>query len=459
MLSENGLGMARDGEIDMSVAFNMPEQSQSYPDWLKEREAGSAVVEAAMRCVPLLEEVIREFWGVPVSVSFLSVSDQPQYFWRNDDFYVSQLQLAAVPPGRNEPPMALLRLSDIACEVLLEKVLGVKDSASPQAFDFRRISPLEASILSEFSRDVLTGLRKQIIQKIDAATVSGQITYLVWAMQAHSGAVVQKIGKIALSLPVEALALSDDFELLPTSTELEVPDSFFYHIRMPVRLGLGSGRMSLSDLNQLEIDDIVVLEQSRIDRMFLLSPGSLERLSFGTDPAEMRRHVPLNLPHQQESMSMESSQQSQGGSTRQRLWDNLMIDVSAEFSPVKLPLKHLKQMSEGLVVEMGDLLHNKVCLQVEGKTLAWGELVIVGERFAVRIREVTSETAEEEKDDSTNDHLESSHLESELEASDDIESDELDETPLESPNDDASVDEFLNDDFDETFEENEFDNP
>jgi flagellar motor switch protein FliN len=458
VLSENGLGMAMGGEIDASIGSNASEQS--HPEWLKEREAGSSVVEAAVRCSPLLEDVIHEFWGVPVSVSFLAVSDQPQYFWRSDDFYVSQLQLAAAAPGQNEPPMALLRLSDTACDVLLEKVLGVRESASIPVFDFRRISPLEASILSEFSRDVLTCLRKQIIQKMDASTASGQITYLVWAMQAHSGAMVQKIGKIALSLPVEALSLAADFELLPAPDDMEVPDSFFYHVRLPMRLGLGSGRMSLSDLNQLEIDDIVVLEQSRIDRMFLLPPGSLERLSFGTDPEEMRRNVPLNLPHQQESMSMESSQQAQQSSSmRQRLWDNLMIDVSAEFSPVKLPLKHLKQMSEGLVVEMGDLLHNKVCLQVEGKTLAWGELVIVGERFAVRIREVTSETAEEEAGDVNGllpGNFDSSSLDADMEAA--SERGEADDTLLESPSDDASVDEFLNDDFDETFDENEFEN-
>jgi hypothetical protein len=80
--------------------------------------------------------------------------------------------------------------------------------------------------------------------------------------------------------------------------------------------------------------------------------------------------------------------QSSITSAKQALWDNLMIEVGAEFEPIKLPLKQLKQMTEGLVIEMGDLVHNRVCLQVEGKTLAWGELIIVGDKFGVRVCKV-----------------------------------------------------------------------
>ena len=73
-----------------------------------------------------------------------------------------------------------------------------------------------------------------------------------------------------------------------------------------------------------------------------------------------------------------------------------MIEVEASFEPIKLPLKQLKQMTEGLVIEMGDLVHNRIALQVEGKTLAWGELLIVGDKFAVRVSRVAANPGNEE---------------------------------------------------------------
>jgi flagellar motor switch/type III secretory pathway protein FliN len=429
-------------------------------------DSGGPVVDAAVRCAPLLEEVIRQFWGVSVRATFLTVSDQAHYYWRMDDFYVSQLQLAPVTEARPEPAMALLRLSDTTCDTLLGQVLGAREPAQP--FDFRRISPLEASILSEFSRDVFACLRKQMMRKIPASAVPTQVTHLVWIIRPDKG----KTGKLILSLPAEALRqasspvapgsplrLSGEEPLSPDGqpgTPTEVPDAFFFHVRMPVRLYLGMGRMSLIDMNQLEADDIVVLEQSRTDRMFLLVPRSGERLPFGTSPEEIRRHIPFQNPYPQEPSSM--SIPSQSSSVRQRLWDNLMIDVSAEFEPVKLPLKHLKQMSEGLIVEMGDLLHNKVCLQVEGKTLAWGELMIVGDRFAVRIREVVADGGEDS--DTENFPIVDEKPSTEAVAPESHPSPPAPvapETPPASPDgeeSESSPDDFLNDDFDETINAN-----
>ncbi|MFM7468863.1 MAG: FliM/FliN family flagellar motor switch protein [Vampirovibrionales bacterium] len=69
-------------------------------------------------------------------------------------------------------------------------------------------------------------------------------------------------------------------------------------------------------------------------------------------------------------------------------WDDLLIDVQASFDPIQMPLKQLKQVTQGLVLELGELRGKHIRLHVEGNTLAFGELVIIGEQFGVLIHEV-----------------------------------------------------------------------
>lgn len=455
MKERSVVGRTVDGGLDDSAFFQAS---------FAELDSGGPVVEAAVRCTSLLEELVRQFWGVSVRAAFLTVSDHAHYYWRTDDFYVSQLQLASTTERRPEPPMALLRLSEATCDVLLGQVLGAREPVQP--FDFRRISPLEASILSEFSRDVFACLRKQMMQKIAASVAVTQTTHLIWIIRPDKG----RAGKLILSLPAEALrqvpaSMPLDASSLPLlgnsllsgvsgGQSGKVPDAFFFHVCIPVRLYLGMGRMSLADMKQLETDDIVVLEQSRTDRMFLLVSHSGERLPFGTNPEEIRQYVPFQQPYLQESSSMDTP--SQSSSSRQRLWDNLMIDVSAEFESVKLPLKHLKQMSEGLIVEMGDLLHNKVCLQVEGKALAWGELMIVGDRFAVRVREVVANENEGEESENFPIVDETPPVASSPESAAPSGQSASQSAGM-PPSEEDKLDDFLNDDFDATINANSSD--
>jgi flagellar motor switch protein FliN/FliY len=381
------------------------------------------LIARAAGCSPLMEEIIHQFWGLSSGLAFLAVSEELQYFWQSEDYYVSQLQIASATEHRPHPVIALLRLSQSLCAALLEQVLGHRATGKEQGsedeigtviwsayesgsdFDFKRMSPLEASILSEFSKEILLCLRRQLIARLDdRAGNSGEEIHLLWTVQPYASGEPPEpgstdrfpVGTLILSLPPEALKV-------PKPTQEMAPrlqDDFFYHLTLPFGFYLGSGKMALADVHQLESDDIVVLEASRIDRLFLIEPDTGERFPFSVKPDELRRRAPLSIPamqqdQQQESLDMKTPARGQQAASRgQSLWDNLMIDVSAEFEPVQLPLKHLKQMTEGVVVEMGDLLHNKVRLQVEGKTLARGELVIVGDHFGVRVLEVVDETAE-----------------------------------------------------------------
>ena len=51
----------------------------------------------------------------------------------------------------------------------------------------------------------------------------------------------------------------------------------------------------------------------------------------------------------------------------------------------------MKQISEGVIVDVGSLYENKVLLKVENKPVASGELVIINDKYAVRVDEVYSD--------------------------------------------------------------------
>lgn len=76
--------------------------------------------------------------------------------------------------------------------------------------------------------------------------------------------------------------------------------------------------------------------------------------------------------------------------TNNNLWDSIQVDMSAEFDKVKLTLGELKSIEEGLIVDLCSVYDNKVSLKVGGKLVAAGELVIINDRFGVRIENVNT---------------------------------------------------------------------
>ena len=73
------------------------------------------------------------------------------------------------------------------------------------------------------------------------------------------------------------------------------------------------------------------------------------------------------------------------------MWDTIQVEIGAEFEKVKLTLGELKQISEGLVVDIGSVYDNKIDLKVEDKIVASGELVIINDRYGVKINQIFTE--------------------------------------------------------------------
>lgn len=70
------------------------------------------------------------------------------------------------------------------------------------------------------------------------------------------------------------------------------------------------------------------------------------------------------------------------------LWDSIEVEMQAQFDTVKITLGELKNIEQGLVVDLTSIYDNKVTLSVEDKPIARGSLVIVNDRYGVKIDEV-----------------------------------------------------------------------
>ena len=71
----------------------------------------------------------------------------------------------------------------------------------------------------------------------------------------------------------------------------------------------------------------------------------------------------------------------------QRFLD-VRVNVSAELGSVSMPLGNLLELGEGSVIELERSINTPIDLMAQGVRVATGEVVVVDDCFAIRIREI-----------------------------------------------------------------------
>ena len=166
-----------------------------------------------------------------------------------------------------------------------------------------------------------------------------------------------------------------------TLAEPENPlnDRIFKDALSEVNLHVGSTMFSVNDIKHISVGDIVVFENSNSHEMTLVCDNILQK--FNLNPNEE-----LIIPYDYNGGDeMDNSQNITN------LWDSLQVEMSAEFDKIKISLGELKDIQEGLVVDISSVYNNKVSLKVGNKIIAKGELVIINDRYGVKISNVTAE--------------------------------------------------------------------
>lgn len=71
---------------------------------------------------------------------------------------------------------------------------------------------------------------------------------------------------------------------------------------------------------------------------------------------------------------------------------DIPITVSVEIGRTKIPIRNLLQLNQGSVVELDRLAGEPLDVMVNGTLIAHGEVVVVNERFGIRLTDVISRT-------------------------------------------------------------------
>lgn len=77
-----------------------------------------------------------------------------------------------------------------------------------------------------------------------------------------------------------------------------------------------------------------------------------------------------------------------GGSAEISRFHDLKVSLTAELGKTTVPLEQLLQLGPGSVVELDRAIDSPVELMAQGVPVACGDVVVVDDRFAIRINEV-----------------------------------------------------------------------
>ncbi|MBQ6515767.1 FliM/FliN family flagellar motor switch protein [bacterium] len=303
-----------------------------------------------------ISEVSTSYFFEGLEYKLIGLSVNMNVLTKSESFFVTKVQL-------DEKNEFLIRISQDAIRIMLDKILG---KLTKRKFDLSKLTDLEAKIITSFNN----ALYDAVSSNIDVAKIEKQPEFLNLSYNVRNVA-TNECGKLIITVPKSALS--------PVSIQAQSPafeDRFFENSLVDVTLRLGLTNFPVIDVKKLDIGDLVLFENSRTDRMTLYCEDIIQDFSVRPNDALRVDYETING----------------GGDMDQNvnLWDSIQVEMSAEFDKVKISLGELKDIEEGQVVDISSVYNNKVSLKVGDKTIAKGELVIVNDRFGVKIDSINS---------------------------------------------------------------------
>ena len=310
----------------------------------------------------VIQESCDEFFDPNFRVELIGVSKNINCLIDKDACFVTKIKL-------NPEYDLFFRLTDVAIDIILNKVLG----PSKNKFNINKISELEAKVITSFNSYMFKNLKNYMqeppgseLKRSNFDTV--HLTFIIREVEEYN----KKAGKVIISLPlvlispelIESKGEKFTDESFPTSTEI-------------AKILVGKTKFSLYDLKNLAPEDVVVFDNSNIEKMTLTIYD---------------QEMPINLNPNMDILITEETEGGDDMSTpNKNIWDSIEVDMTAEFDSVKVTLRELKDIEEGQVVDLTSLYDNNVTLKVEDKAIASGSLVIVNDRYGVKIKEVIAD--------------------------------------------------------------------
>lgn len=306
-----------------------------------------------------------EFLFTDVDFKLVGISDSPCQIWQDSDYFVTQVKVS-------REHAITIKVSDTAASLIFRSALGDRPKETGY-LKLKDITELEATVLTAFNEFLykkINGifLTQKEIKSVENETNSKEkMIYLTFYICGNTD---NEAGKIIFMFPQFIMR-----NIIPINKpELPLNIDYFAPCLVETDIIAGYSRITLDDVQNLDLEDIVILEKSNLYSMILKNHENL-RININPDS-----EIVINLD--------EDNGDDAVSKVTGNIWDSLEVDLSAEFEKVKIRLGDLRHVIEGLVIDVAPIAQNKLFLNVEGKQVAAGELVIVGDKYGVKITEV-----------------------------------------------------------------------
>ena len=307
-----------------------------------------------------IQKSVDEFFQKEFKLRFMGISYEENIFFYGDEYFVNKLPVTKVSS-------IMMRISSGLVSSLLDNSLGTKETA----FELKKLTDIEAGLIKSFTVFLyknLEGLlnKTEVNRKAAETAKEYNFTFFVKFQNRHTGKIILTIPEYMLP-EIEPVKLPEKFEI-----------SDFKETQVSLRLSVGSTKIALNDVKSIEDGDIIVLDNSDINKMSVLWEDNEIKFKINPNPSLIISIDNNGGNEMEEDITVKP----------QNMWDSILVDIVAEFDNVKLSLGELKQISEGLVIDVGSVYDNKIKLRVENQVVATGELVILNDRYGVRIDNV-----------------------------------------------------------------------
>ena len=361
----------------------------------------------------LLQEASDEFFLQGLRFSLLGISKNINTLIDKDSYFVTKVRI-------DKQYDMFFRASESAISILLDKGLG----KSGKKFDLNKLTDLEAKIITAFNDFVYNSI-SQLLNPAPPTLkrANFDVIHLTFVLTDENSI---SSGKFIITLP--EMLLSPE---VVTSSGDKFSENDFASSTVDVSLKVGTTRFKLIDVKNIGIDDIVVFDDSDIHHMVL---------KFKDYEQNVKLNPNLGL--------VEPFDNDEGDSTMTdstNLWDSIEVEMSAQFDTVKITLGELKNIERGLVVDLTSIYDNRVTLSVEDKPIAKGELVIVNDRYGVKIDEVIVAGTSQPEEQTL--QVEEPAEETEQQNDEEFEQENIEEVPEDNPEENNDEDEFDYSDF------------
>lgn len=314
---------------------------------------------------PAIQQACDEFFLPGLQFTLAGISKNINTLMDKDAYFVTKIRI-------DKQHDMFFRTSEKTVGIILDRALGKPNSR----FNLNKLTDLEAKIITAFNDyayNAISGFLSPAPPTLKRTNFDIiHLTFLLKDLKTNA------VSKFIISLPEVLLAPE-----IVTSQSDKFEYGDFAKSTIDVTVKVGTTRFKLIDIKNIDIDDIVVFDNSNTNHMVL---------KFRDYEKEINLNPNLGLV-----LPFDNDEGEEDMADNTNLWDSIEVEMNAQFDTVKITLGELKNIEEGLVVDLTSIYNNRVTLSVEDKPIARGELVIVNDRYGVKIDEVIAINRQKEE--------------------------------------------------------------